>query len=92
MYSIYLSTFDFLSLIIFNTDKHEFSSIWKQISCSNDVMNHVNCVIKRNIYQQKTHSCSKIIRGLSFCLLLKILVVNQEKIYNRCYCISKSHS
>ena len=38
-YSVYLSTSDLLSFIIFNTDKHEFSSIWKWISCYNDVMN-----------------------------------------------------
>ena len=29
-------------------------------------MNHVDCVIKRDVYLQKMHSCSKNIRGLSF--------------------------
>ena len=47
-YSIYFSTSDLLSSIISNIDKHEFSSIWKWISCCNDVMNHVECVIKRD--------------------------------------------
>ena len=32
-YTIYLSTIDLLSFIISNTDKQEFSSIWKWISC-----------------------------------------------------------
>ena len=50
MYSIYLSTSDLLSFIIFNTDKHEFSIKWKWISCCNDVLNHVNCVVKRDVY------------------------------------------
>ena len=31
--------------IISNTDKHEFSSTCKCISCYNDVMNHLDCVI-----------------------------------------------
>ena len=62
MYSIYLSTSNLLSYIISNTDKHEFSSIWKGISGCNDIMNHVDCVIKRDVYQQKMHSCSKNIR------------------------------
>ena len=61
---IYRSTSDLLSFIISTTDKHEFSSIWKWISCCNDVMNHVDCVIKRDVYPQKMHSCSK---NISFC-------------------------
>ena len=28
-------------------------------SYSNDVMNHVDCVIKLDLYPQKVHSCSK---------------------------------
>ena len=40
---------DLLSFIIYNTDKLEFSKIWKWISYSNDVMNHVDCVIKRGV-------------------------------------------
>ena len=68
MYSIYLSTSDLLSFLIPNTDKHECSCIWKLISCCNDVMNHVDCVIKRGVYPLKMHSCSKDIRGISvFC-------------------------
>ena len=31
--------------LVYNTDKHEFSSIWKWITCCNDVMNDVDCVI-----------------------------------------------
>ena len=68
-----MSTSD-LSFIIFNTDKHEFSSIWKWISCSNDVMNHADRVIKRDVYPQKMYSCSKNICGLSV-FVLKIYVV-----------------
>ena len=78
MYVFYLS--DLLSFIISNTDKYEFSSIWKWISCCNDVMNHVDCVIKRDVYQPKMHSCSKNIRGTSI-FVLKISVVYQ-KIYH----------
>ena len=29
-------------------------------SCSNDVINHVDCVIKRDVYPQEMYSCSKI--------------------------------
>ena len=81
MYVLYLSfsTSDLLSFIISNTDKHEFSSIWKCIGCPNDVMIHVDCVIKRDVYPRKIHSCygnicvlyiyfffcSKNIRGIS---------------------------
>ena len=54
-YSIYLSTSDLLSFIISNSDKHEFSSVWKWIRCSNDVMNYSDCAIKRDVYQKKTH-------------------------------------
>ena len=71
MYSIYLSKSDLLSFIIFNTDKYEFRSIWKWISSCDDVMNRIDCVIKRDVYPQKIHSCSKNNRGIS------------EKIYHR---------
>ena len=67
-YSIYFSTSDLLGFIVSNKDKHEFSSIWKWISCRNDVMNHVDCVTKRDIYPQQMRSCSKNMRGISlFC-------------------------
>ena len=69
---------DLMSFVISNTDKHEFSSIWKWISCSNDVMNHVDYVIKRDVYLQKMHSCSKNIRGISV-FVLKISVVYQKE-------------
>ena len=80
MYSIYLSTSDLLSFVISNTDKHEFSStcIWKWTRCCNDVMNDVDCVIKRDVYPQNVHSCSKNIRGISV-FVLKISVVYQRK-------------
>ena len=52
-----------------NTDKHEFSSIWKWIRCCNDVMDDVDCVIKRNVYLQNVHSCTKNIRGISVFVL-----------------------
>ena len=68
MYSIYLSTSDLLSFLISNTDKHEFSSIWKWITCCNDVINDVDCVIKRDVYPQNVHSCSKKYPwDISFC-------------------------
>ena len=66
-----------LSFIISYNDKHVFSSRWKWIRCCNDVMNHVDCVIKRDIYQQKKHSCSKNIRGISV-FVLKISVVYEK--------------
>ena len=69
MHSIYVSTSDLLSLIISNTDKHEISSMWKWISCCNDVMNHDDCVIKRDVYPLKMHSCFENIRGISFFVL-----------------------
>ena len=65
MYSIHISASDLLSFIISNTDKHELSSIWKWLSSCNDVMNHIDCVIKRDVYPQKMQSCSKNIRGIS---------------------------
>ena len=80
---MYLSTSDLLSYIISNSDKHEFSSIWNWISCCNDVINHADCVIKRNVYPQKMHSCPKNIRGISV-FVLKISVVYQN-IKNKIY-------
>ena len=56
---------DFLNFIISNTVKHEFSSIWNWISCCNDIMNHVDCIIKCDVYPPKMYSCSKNIRGIS---------------------------
>ena len=32
----------------------------------NDIINHVDCVMKRDVYPQKMHSCSKNIRGILF--------------------------
>ena len=78
MYSIYLSTSDLLCFIISNADKYEVSSIWKLIGCCYDVMNNVDCVIKRDVYPQKMHSCSKNIRAISF-FILKISVVYRKK-------------
>ena len=68
---------DLLSFVISKTDKHELSSIWKWITRCNDVMNDVDCVIKRDIYPQNVHSCSKDIRGISV-FVLKISVVYQK--------------
>ena len=76
-YSIYLSTSDLLSLVTSNTDKHEFNSIWKLITYCNDVMNDVDCVIKRDVYPQNVHSFSKSIHGISG-FVLKISVVYQK--------------
>ena len=61
-----------------NTDKHEFSSIWKSIRCCNDVMNDVDCVRKREVYPQNVHSYSKNIRWMSV-FILKISCVYQRK-------------
>ena len=72
--SFYLSASDLLSFIISNTNEHEFNCISKWISCCYDVMNHVDCVIKRDVYLQKMHSCSKNIRGRSV-FVLKISIV-----------------
>ena len=66
---------DLLRFNMSNTDKHEFSSTWKWLTYCNDVMNHVNCVIKCDVYPQKMHSCSKNIRGIS------------KIIYHGCYCM-----
>ena len=74
MYSIYLSTYDLLNFIISNTYKHESGCIWKWISRCNYVMNHVDCVIKRDVNPQKMHSCSKNICGISV-FVLKVSVV-----------------
>ena len=68
---------DLLNFVISNTGKHEFSSIWKWITCCNDVMNDVDCVIKRDVYPQNVHSCSKNINGISV-FVLKISVVYQK--------------
>ena len=43
-------------------------------------MNHFDCVIKRDVYLQKMHSCSKNIRGVS-AFVLKISVVYKKSIY-----------
>ena len=60
MYFIYLSTSDLSSFIISKTEKHELSSLWKWINCCNDVMNHVDCVIKRDVYRRKRIHVPKI--------------------------------
>ena len=68
---------DLLSFVISNTDKQQLSSIWKWITCCNDVMNDVDCVIKRDVYPQNVNSCSKNIPGVSI-FVLKISVVYQK--------------
>ena len=77
-YCIYFLTSKLFSFIISSAVKHEFSSIWKYISCCNDVMNHVDRIIKHDVNPQKMHSCSKIISGISF-VVLKIPIVNKKK-------------
>ena len=62
-----------------NTDKHEFSRVWKWIRCCNDFMNNVDCVIKHDVYPQKMHSCSKNIHGISV-FVLKLSLVYQKNI------------
>ena len=61
-----------LSFIISNTDKHEFSGIWKWISCWNDVMNLVDCIIKGDVFLQKMHSFSENISDISVFVLKNI--------------------
>ena len=39
-------------------------ALWKWISCSNDIMNHNDCIIKHDVYPHKMHSCSKNICGI----------------------------
>ena len=73
MYSVYLSSSHLYSSIISSTDKHEFSNIWKWVSCCNDVMNHVDRVTKLDVYPHKIHSCINI-RGISL-YVLKISVI-----------------
>ena len=63
---------------IFFRQLNKFSSIWKRIRCCNDVMNHIDCVMKRDVYPQKMYSCSKNIRGISD-FVLKISVVYQKE-------------
>ena len=41
-------------------------------------MNDVDCVVKRDVYPQNVHSCTKNIRGISV-FVLKISVVYQKK-------------
>ena len=84
-YSIYLSTSDLLGFIFCNTDQHKFSSRWKWISCFNDVINNIDCVMKRDVYHKKMHSCFKNIRGIYIFFVLKISVGYQEKIYRMCH-------
>ena len=47
----------------------------------NDVMNHVDYVIKRDVCPQKMPSCPKNIRGISV-FVLKISIVYHKKIYH----------
>ena len=63
-------------------------------------MKHVDCVIKRDVYPQKVHSCSKNICGLSFSWSKNIRGISlscsknirgiSTKTYHRCYCIGIS--
>ena len=52
MYSVYISKSDLLTFIS-NTDIHELNSVWKWISSSNDVMYHVDCIIKCDVTLRK---------------------------------------
>ena len=52
--------------------------IWKWIRCCNEVRIHDDCVIKRDVYPQKMHSCSKNISGISV-FVPKISVVYQNE-------------
>ena len=51
------------------------------IRCCNDVMNNVDCVIKRDVYPQKFHSCCKNIRGISvFAVSKNIRGIKQKNV------------
>ena len=71
-----------LNFIISNTDKHEFSSIWKwrRISCHNNIMNGVDMTFTH----RKLNYVLKISRYIIFFFVLKISVVYQKNI-PRCY-------
>ena len=68
---------DLWSFIMSNN--HEFNSTLGWIRCCNDVMDNVDCVRKRDVHQQKMHSCSKNIHWISV-FVLKVCVV-YKKIY-----------
>ena len=69
-YSIYRSKADLLSLSFLTRTTHAFSSIRKWISCSNDIMNHVDMTFTRRKsihilkYPWYIIFCSKSIRGI----------------------------
>ena len=86
MYSVYFSTSDLLNFTISNTDKHKFISTWKWIRCCNDIMNHVDCIIKRDIYLQKMQSYSRNIHGI-LDFVLKICGIS-KKLYHGWYSMS----
>ena len=50
-------------------------------------MNHVDCIIKRDVYRQKMHLCSKNIRGISFFGSKNIRGISRKRIYRRCSCM-----
>ena len=80
MYAFFhLSLSDLLSCIISNTNKHKFSSILKRIRCSNDVMNHIGCVMKRDVYPQKMRSCSKKSVVNLFFFFYNVLGISRKK-------------
>ena len=67
-----------------NTDKHEFSCIWKWIRCCNDVMNNVDCVIKRDFTRKKCIHVLKKSVGYQFFCFKNIRGIS-KKIYHMCY-------
>ena len=62
-----------------------------RLAVVNDVMNHVYCVIKRDVYPQKMHLCSKNIRGVSS-FVLKISLVYCIYVKNMSWVILHGYS
>ena len=51
-------------------------------------MNHIDCVMKRDVYPQKMDACSKNIRGISFFVLKISVVISRNNICcDRCCCM-----
>ena len=74
MFVFYLSKSELSSFGICNTNKHDYGSF-----CCNKVLNHVDYVIKRDVYLQEMHSYSKIIRDISFSCSKNIRGISRKK-------------
>ena len=75
MDSIYLSTYNLLSLLCLTPANMNLAVYGN--GCCNDVMNNVDCVIKRDVYPQELHSCSKEIYTYHRCYRMVIPLVER---------------